>query len=398
MQVALLLAAALVLTVNGIIVLDRSGPTGALTVGDGGLAEPSPVPGGTRAEDSTGVDDVLSDSGPARAEGDPPPDIDVRAPSPPSTTVDVEPELRSDEPRGGEHPAYTTRPVDARTTLDREHYYEGEPVVATVEVCNNDATRPARYEMTEREGEFHLIGGNHRGQEQVSIFGGRGGGEGEIRQIPPGACIGHRFVWDRTRSGEPVEAGPWVISANWRGWQWDATATASADRQWIELHDGPRPSEADPPVDDDRTYTYDVTVDLELDKARYQTGESVAFTIRMCNVTDGDLTWEYAENLDRPVSLHLYNPDDFDAHADLRNGYEPERGETVHTRQIRLPANDCLSWSGVWKQTRGSFETDGRGAGDPFGAGDVVATVVAEGRCIEYDVRHPDDEVRFTIG
>lgn len=187
-------------------------------------------------------------------------------------------------------------------------------------------------------------------------------------------------------------------SAAWRGWQWDATATASVDRQWIELHDEPRPSEADPPVDDDRTYTYDVSVDLELDKADHQTGGSVAFTIRMCNVTDGDLTWEYAENLDRPVSLHLYNPDDFDAHADLRNGYEPERGETVHTRQVRLPATDCLSWSGVWKQTRGPFETDGRGDGDPFGAGSVIATVVAEGRCIEYDVRHPDDEVRFTIG
>ncbi|MBW3561209.1 MAG: hypothetical protein KY437_01800, partial [Actinobacteria bacterium] len=72
MQVPLLLAAVLVLTVNGVVVLDRSGPTSALTVGDGGLTAPSPAPNGMHTEDNA-VIDVLSRNDPGRAEGDPPP-------------------------------------------------------------------------------------------------------------------------------------------------------------------------------------------------------------------------------------------------------------------------------------------------------------------------------------
>lgn len=401
-QVPLLLAAALlVLAVNGAVVLDRSRPTGALTVADGGLDRPpgtSPSPSGTEP-DGTGVEDVLSADGPGTAEDERRDvDVPVAVPSSPGEGVELPSELTSaEETDPGQHPGYTTRPVDARTTLDREHYYEGEPVVAAVEVCNDDPKRPARYELAEQEGEFHLIASNHRGEEQVSLFGGQGGPDGEIRELAPGTCIGHRFVWDRTRNGQAVEPGPWEIFAGWRAWQLGGPEAREPARQWIELHDVPRPGDSDPPVDDDRDYAYDVTVDLELDRALYRTGESVAYTIRLCNVTDGDLTWEYAENLDRPVALHLFNPDDTDAHADLRNGYAPARGETVGTERVRLPANDCLSWNGVWKQTRGKFELDGRGDGDPFGPGDVIATVVAEGHCLEYDVRHPDDEVRFTI-
>lgn len=251
-------------------------------------------------------------------------------------------------------------------------------MIATVEVCNNDPKRPARYEMIEQEGEFHLVASNHRGQEQVSIFGGTGGREGEIRELASATCIGHRFVWDRTRNGQAVEPGPWEIFAGWRGWQLDGPEAGEPDRQWVELHDVPRPDGNDAAVDDDRDYSYDVTIDLEPDKTVYRTGESVAFVIRLCNVTDEDRTWKYAENLDRPVSLHLYNPDNFDAHADLRNGYTPARGETVGTKRVRLPAGGCLSWNGAWQQTRGRFEMNGRSDGDPFGSGNVTATVVAE--------------------
>lgn len=141
----------------------------------------------------------------------------------------------------------------------------------------------------------------------------------------------------------------------------------------------------------------EVTVQIVLPKTRFALGETVPFTLRMCNQTPQDIMWGYPEHQDRPVQFGFIRNSDDPSWAQLRNG------DQGHTNQgavayLRLPADDCVSWSGRWEQTLGPFDLDGTGAGQQFPPGQLDATLTADGGVDGRNVRHPEYSTTLHIG
>lgn len=394
----LLVAAAMLAGIDLALVVDRSQPaSGPVISGVEPAAEVSdPVVA------RVGPTDGPSGSGGTTPSPGPTPTAAPAGPAPADTAPTTTGAASDDEDGVSDHETvvpdagYARTPVSILATFDHEHYYAGEPVITDIRVCNQDDGRSARYVMQDPEGEFSFAAGDERGFNQVHLIGGRPGTDGEVRELAPGGCTEHRFVWDRTRDGAPVAPGPWQVSGNWAGFQLEADRHPThPEPAWIQLHDEPRPPGPEEPVPDDRDLTYDVTVHVEVPGDTFRVGEDIPFTIRLCNETDRDLTWGYPETLERPVQLGLHTGGDHPVSAGLRNGYEARGG--VGEAQLHLAARSCVPWRPIWKQTRGQFEMDGSGTGEPFGTGTVMADVVADGGCIEYHCRIPDAATTFTI-
>lgn len=141
----------------------------------------------------------------------------------------------------------------------------------------------------------------------------------------------------------------------------------------------------------------EITVQIVLPKTRFAPGETVPFTLRMCNETAEDIMWGYSDHQDHPLMFGFTrNTEDPDSAA-LRNGDEghTHQGAVIY---LRLPAHDCVSWSGRWEQTLGLFDLDGTSTGEPFPPGELEATLTADGGVDGRNIRHPEYYVTMFIG
>lgn len=140
----------------------------------------------------------------------------------------------------------------------------------------------------------------------------------------------------------------------------------------------------------------EITVQIVLPKTRFAIGETVPFTLRMCNETAEDIMWGYPEHQERPVAFGFTTNTEEPSSAVLRNGDEGHtQGAVIY---LELPAQDCVSWGGHWEQTLGVFDLDGTGSGEPFPSGAVEATLTADGGVDGRNIRHPEYYVTVFIG
>lgn len=140
----------------------------------------------------------------------------------------------------------------------------------------------------------------------------------------------------------------------------------------------------------------EVTVQIVFPKTRFAVGESVPFTLHMCNETTEDIMWGYPEHQERPVEFGFTTNTEEPSSAALRNGDEGHTQGAV--TYLELPAHDCVSWGGRWEQTLGLFDLDGTSSGEPFPSGEVQATLTADGGVDGRNIRHPEHYVTVFIG
>lgn len=141
----------------------------------------------------------------------------------------------------------------------------------------------------------------------------------------------------------------------------------------------------------------ELSVEIVVPKTRFAPGEVVPFTLSLCNRTREDITWNYPEDWERPVSFGYIRETSDPDWATLRNGRQGNGGTSAES-YLELPAQSCVSWSGQWRQTLGEFALDGTGGEQAFPTGELVATLTIDGSAEGRDISHPEFYVNLFIG
>ena len=245
--------------------------------------------------------------------------------------------------------------------VDGAHYYDGEAVHVTVEVCNPEDHHVRRQYHRHEPLSVTVIDYWHDAVASVVPIEAQADHPVRKETWAPRECRTYEYDWglwasppDRGRARE----GVFRIHAEANGSNDPndgGTTATDGYSSWFEHHHGSRPVEEPPPPPSDHSEEPGFSLSVTTDSSSYTDGQTVRTTVTACNETDREQHHEVTA--DPPLTVVYMRPDEHEEVAYQGQYYDENHDEpdTIYTVfEITFAPRECRSYRYAWDQTRNS--------------------------------------------
>lgn len=358
---------AVLLVVDVLVVLNADGEPARVAIDAPTVADVTPSP----LESSAPTADVTTDETPPEAEPSATP-TPTPTPTGASPAEDVPPAQEAPpapEDGSAAGPEYGPAVFTTTVTTDGRHYYDGETVHITVEVCNPEDHAVRRQYFRHEPARVFVIDYWHDWVASVGLTEETADEPVRRETWSPRECRTYDYEW--TLWAGPAEnprgrarEGTFRIDAEAHGYndpRLDGNATRPGYSAWFGHHHGPRPDEEPPPPPDDHSEQPGFSLSVATDGSSYAEGETVHTSVTACNETGQEQ--RHRVTADPPLTVRYRRTGDgggFVAYQGQQYDQDHDGTNTYESFEISFGPNECRTYDFAWDQTWNDGRDDGR--------------------------------------